>query len=1030
MDSGLGFLRKGSGSAESRCSEAFSALSNNLVGVDTVITWLTASIRKEEDFARSQSSWALFETIIGNGGFRAERYTCDLKAQFFSTIPDVEVRSTAFRAISLLVDKYSSCWRPTFQDLVLALRECLKRDVMLVNEVHFLLRLLVKHHELIASTDAVFNLVRDNIFELLLKRSDTEGLDKTLAFEFLASAICVPCFVQKAVNELGKVPMSVIEILNREKAALEFAPYFIKAFFRQVRLLNSHVSLFFPLGLIDASKSLDIALPVLRVCREEKIYVIEKEGASTDLEKLKKLTLRAIREKSSGVLIELCKIDFRVVRPHLKTIMPDEKITNEDLALAILNEANLQRNIPIIFECGEFPRHILSKPLFIREYCECIRYMVANRLTLLLDYLVSFEDRVEESVLLFWTLQSGRLTSEHVNVIDSLVSNCQQNPWRYTAAVIGARKLRRQIPPPVPFVTEPETDSVVLHCFEYENYGNLSLGAWPGKHIIVPQVAYPEMPDNQVYRAGFIIQQLPSIVRSIERDALVWILNYIIRKAVSATSIANPVTIADYCLAVLHNSYFYESEEICEAFSDAVSPLLPKRHFRSGQSISPKTQMRCLLVASMPHEFLSSGVAMSAFLGLFVACEGQTESKLLVENPCDLFKDVSLVDAMCNMVCLAPVSSLSHNLDRIFTNCPDDAISKLLPLVFERTNKLPSAPVNDKPAQLIAICDYCCQSRQPLPFTDLLFADNLVAFCAQLKTGSPEAIQFLLNAQIGPDDVPLIIDALTKMKKEDVENLSEDFLGRLVELAVESQNVSDQTIAAFCEQLSTKLVIHFLEIAPVTFYPSILRRLKLGQEQFQDVEGYILKLVQSIPPTPVIKVMCQLGYARFYTSEIVEGLVFVLTNRSLKAVTLDEICDLCSCLTQMLRSCRKQVNEIPSLILELARRLSGQFTKRVSKETPSFPHLRTITKMYDAIGKTGTGDIIHYLVASFVSHIAQVQLEEIKMRLLQSAVFPLFDRCSKKQLSEVSVSLHDSHRQIFRQLHERWTAEAQFRGKV
>ena len=1026
MDANLDFLKKGSGTAEKRCSEAFSALSHNKVSVDTVIVWLTQTLWKEEDFSMTKYGWDLFGTIVNNGGFRSERYTCDLRAQHLATIKDPEVRNIAFRGMSLLVDKYPSCWRPSFQDLVLGLKECLNREID-VDEVHFLLKLLLKHHELIASTDAVFKLVMTNVFELLLKHSNLEGLDKTLAFEFLAASVCVPCFVQKAVNELGKIPMSVIEILNKEPMAIEFAPYFIKSFFKQVKLLNSRVSLFFPLGLIEASSSLDVAIPVLRVCREERIYLVEKEGQ--DFERLKKLTKRAIREKSTGVLIELCRIDFRVVRPHLSEIMPDEAITTEELALEILNEANLQRNIPIIFECGEFPRHILAKPLFIQQYCECIRYMVANRLTLLLDYLVGF-NRVEESVLLFWTLQSGRLTAEHQSVIDLLVSNCTQNPWRYTAAVIGAKKLRRQIPPPMPFVIEPETDAVVLHCFEHENYGSLSLGNWPGRAREIPKVPYPGMPDNQVYRVGFIIQQLPQIVQSIERDNLVWILNYILRKAIYAQSITNPQTVADYCLAVLHNSYFYESPEIREVFPEASAPILPKRHFRSDQQISPKMQLRCLLVASMPPEFLDPSVAISAFLGLFLASEGQPQCTLMMENPVDLFKDVSIVDAMCNVIAVAPVSSLSHNIDRIFVNCPDDAIERLLPLIFERTHKLPTVPVNEKPAQLIAICDYCCQAREPLPFPDLLFVDNLVAFCAQLKTGSQQAIEFLLQAEIGPDDVPLIIDALTKMNKENIEAINEDFLGKLVDLVVRSQTISDQAIAAFSEHLPTKLVAHFLEIAPVTFTPSILRRLKLNQDQFKAVEGHILKLIQSIPPAYVLKTICQLNYARFYSSNIVEGLIFVLTHRSMKTVTLDDICELCSCLTQLLRSCRKQVNEIPSLILELARRLSAQFTKRVSKEKPTFPHLRAMTKMYDAIGKTGTGDIIHYLVASFVSHVAQVQLDEIKMRLLQSAIFPLFDRCSKKQLTEVSISLHDSHRQIFRQLHERWTTEAQFRGKV
>ena len=89
--------------------------------------------------------------------------------------------------------------------------------------------------------------------------------------------------------------------------------------------------------------------------------------------------------------------------------------------------------------------------------------------------------------------------------------------------------------------------------------------------------------------------------------------------------------------------------------------------------------------------------------------------------------------------------------------------------------------------------------------------------------------------------------------------------------------------------------------------------------------------------------------------------------------------------------------------------------------------------MFSAVSKVAYQDQLQYLIASFVSHLTLYKPDEkehLKMRSLQTSVFPLFNRCSREQLNEVSASLHDSHREVFRQLSERWTNEAQYKGKV
>lgn len=275
------------------------------------------------------------------------------------------------------------------------------------------------------------------------------------------------------------------------------------------------------------------------------------------------------------------------------------------------------------------------------------------------------------------------------------------------------------------------------------------------------------------------------------------------------------------------------------------------------------------------------------------------------------------------------------------------------------------------------------------------------------------------------------------MTQDNAAHIDSDVYVRLINLIVEVEGFDLQTIVPFAMKLPEDLLVYFLEQAPVTFYPYILQQARVSQEQFQSsVSNYILELVRSTPPASIIKSVCTFKFAKFYDETIIESIILVILTHAHTAKELDDIAILCGCIVQLTTNCARECNRFAStLLLELSRKLSSLFAKRVSVESPTYRHLRAISKMYAAVSKTAGADYLQYFIASFVSHIAQVHLgksaeDQIKMRLLQSASFPMFDRCSKKQLSEVSVGLHDSHRQIFRQLHERWVDESQYRGKV
>jgi hypothetical protein len=96
--------------------------------------------------------------------------------------------------------------------------------------------------------------------------------------------------------------------------------------------------------------------------------------------------------------------------------------------------------------------------------------MVSSQLSLLLGYRLSKAERIEKVARLFWTMLNTRLTSKQEQFVDCRSDNCDKNCWVYTAAVIGAKKLRRQMPPPAPMPLDPETNPVVLYCFLHETF--------------------------------------------------------------------------------------------------------------------------------------------------------------------------------------------------------------------------------------------------------------------------------------------------------------------------------------------------------------------------------------------------------------------------------------------------------------------------------------------------------------------------------------------------------------------------------
>ncbi|OHS96542.1 hypothetical protein TRFO_09941 [Tritrichomonas foetus] len=1083
------FLQKRSESADIRAQKAFDLYTNNQISADTLLKWIMKELSRDDKIKNSRIVWDLFLRLLKDGNFRSDRFSIYLNRKDILNLYFSDFHELVFETLAYIIANYPNAWRPNFVDLMTLISQMLEKEIH-SNEVSLIMNILLNQPEIIAANDLVFTKMKEILFKPLLEHA--KEIDTELAFTVLANTLCVPFFVRKVLSETGKftnqnnqsknnkkqnnkdendnhhnnssnqqskISKEVIDILNQSKNSPLFVPFMIRAIHKQAKLLNIQMNLSFPLEIIENSPSLDIAVPLIKESRELRIYVVEVDSKYT--KPLSNLAQRAIKEKHSSLLVELAMLDFQIIKPNIRNILLSHEISTPELLLAILRQCLLLRDLTILFEGGVFPAHILSCKEFIDQFCDGVKHMVSNQLKNLIDLLLCFSNKIEESALLFWAIKAGRLTEEFIDLTDRLLNDCFSNPWRFAAAVIAAKTLQRQMPPPLPIVSDITTHPVILECFLYENYGNISIASsqptngklLPNKSLVVPSIPAPLMESPEVYRICFIIQNLPFLAPCLQKEDLIFLLQYIFKKSLYAQNLENPTIIADYCLALLHNTMFYESWEIRSVFTEAILPLLPKGHMKVQQQITPKLQMRCAIISSMPSEFLSVQLSTAAFVGLFISSEGQPTMQLMAHTN-ELFSNmnVSLVDCICNCAENISKTSIKHNIDRIFSNCSDDSIEKLIPILLEKLeNTFPSAPIT-KPLQLVALCEFCYEKKIPLPFEETLFENDLHSFCSQLRIGHQNTFSLLLESTISPQDAPFIVTALNDYGNLNLNsqsnnqshnssgsfnNLPDAFLKHLIEILAQNDNVFDtKVISQFSSKLSTKLILHFLEVAPLIYYPHIFAQLSMKKDEFAPFGKYIKKILSSSPPIPVIKSLCSIRISHNYDTDIVTKLLLLIadeTNKTQNVQNIQNVCLLCNCMVQLINNCNKELSRQTTYVIEIVRKLSSIFAKSISLENPSYRHLKQLAKLFSAVAKATYTDHLQYLIASFVSHITLYQPreeEQLKMKSLQTAVFPLFTRCTKDQLNEVSTALHDSHREIFKQLSERWTNEAQFRGKV
>lgn len=399
----------------------------------------------------------------------------------------------------------------------------------------------------------------------------------------------------------------------------------------------------------------------------------------------------------------------------------------------------------------------------------------------------------------------------------------------------------------------------------------------------------------------------------------------------------------------------------------------------------------------------------------------------LLFNASEVFSKFNIVDALCNIVLNIKPSTVKHHIKSLISNCPLDATSKLLPILFSKLDELPTFEITN-PHQVIAICDYYISKSEELNFSDTMFPENLDALCAQIKANHRKTINSLESIELNSDNISPIITSLPSL-----DGFSDDFITHLITKLNETPGIEPKVISKFSSQLQKPHLIHFLDISPPSLYPSILSKLYLTKEEFDGFESYILKAINSSPLSSY-RSLCTLPITKYYTQRVLQCLYMHFTTHMTSPLTLSELCTIIYCMNQLLITCKKEASSQLLIVIELIRKLSSLFLRCVLTETPTYKQLRLLTKLFLSLSKFPSPDNFQYLIACFVSHLSINQIdddfEQMKRRTLQSSIFPLIARCSKDQIGEISTALHESHRQVFQNLYTRFTSEAQYKGKV
>lgn len=1059
---------------EMRLAEAQDALNNKNLTPDFILKWISNNIAFDTNFQTNEDAWKLFHQSLTETNIESDKFSLTMKPNiailnaFRSNIRDI-----ALETLKLLQIKYPNSWRPKFDDLILTFSQLLQDNEIYEPQISFLITLISSHRELTVGSELVFKKVVD-IFDPLI--DNISKLNEQQVLQFISRALCGPFLFQKiSGKDLGSSFDTFLKKLTTPSESDPIRPgviSFIHVFmpiYKESAIAFKITNLFqFPLNLYKRTQSLDLAVPVFDECAKLQLYT-PQSGTESDFQQLNLITDEAIKNNHYSVLASLARLDFRLVRPSLTVLL--EK-SDENFALSALEMAFSLRMPQVIFGYNDFPddfnneqetrldSHICEFPIFVTKYSELVSHLNSSQTNGLLKIL-AMSQKESDNCLLFWTVKNARFTPEHVDVVNFIVKTAGKSPWRCAAASIAGKALRFKTAT-IASKDMLEEHPISLFCYLMQNHELFESeklevpNCLPQKHGKITEFVYentvslvptPNMADKDYYRLLFIIQNLYELAVCFEESDLLKILRFVVKASLFCQNLQQPKTIADYCMRLFSNSYFYENSVLKKIF-----------HLAAHELLSSKTHQTkiftAMLISSMPNEFVSVvqtddeqnidfSIAVESFEVLVEYAENGLDG---FENT--LFEEISkdVCKMISQLVISFPYDFVKENIKTIIDRIPLKIHKTAIPTLLYTLGEIPSdLDFNSLQKEtIIGICNYCFQNGIKTPFEAVLFENDIECVCEQTKSQSPHAATYILNkVTYNKTNIKMILEALCYV--QNLSELTKNFekkLDRIFEICYKDDNdPGAENVTNLVRALPRKeieefmvtdpdLIIRILEKSPFKGKIAILSGVYCNKKVYKDYyKKYIKEIVNNSNDLETIKALINTRVARFYNLKIIESIFFDILTLSKSTKNINDVCNLMSAVTDLFTNARKcaRVHVVSN---ECVRKLMSLFFKYLSNTNPTYKHLKTFSKFMATSARIIRPDFQHYIISTFVSLISNISMENTKQKMMQNSIYPVFQRVGMDQLSEVSIGLHETHRQQFQILFKRWQEESQYTGKV
>ena len=835
----------------------------------------------------------------------------------------------------------------------------------------------------------------------------------------------------------------------------------------------------FPCNIIEAVKNFDLASSIIECCISLNLYSREKENSIT-FSKLKDLLRQALEKNHQSLLTALCRLDFRLFKDCLIEVL---EYASEPFAIAALEMAFNYRMPYVLFNQDElpselhhfntkFPRHITDYPNFIRKYCELISIQNSAVLSGLFTIFIGSSSPVDK-VMLFWTIKSANFTNEHSKLIMLCMQENMKNPWLVAAAYIAGKIFRIDNLPTISN-EQLSVHPISLYCYlrtdindnvrikhDLIEFNTFDINLC---HAVVPE--YPKQSlseiEKEIFRIGFITKNLSQLRYCFTSDTLTSIIYHVILTSQFVSNLKKPLTISDYCMELLFTTEFYESIRIKKAFNKAIDIIFTEAKV--------DLSYISLIIGSMPQEFIQE----ESFKP-FEFILSNYDQELSIVNNNIFFVDVKKDDILLSLTKMLPDIYVQENFEIIYNSLPYKAITvNLLIILLSKLDIIENNIGSDEnytinvnrsyilkknyitifvseynPYKIYALAKFCHQNFINIPFYEVRDPGNINLLCIQVQANHADACNYLFtNVIFDKQNYKSILKALSLMHNI---SLYSDKLKKKLPKLIKLCDIEDSQAVCHLSKNLPVITDGYYSIQDPYFVHllydntnllevklNIISSINVTSNYIESYLGIIISLTnQQIEPTQLTRLI-QSPIAKYFTVRIATNMFHqIAIYLSESNLDISMVCTVCNCLSSLYHNIRSST-KVSIIGIECIRKVTSMFFKIIAVSEPTLSHVRSLQKLYLIGSRVLTEDFQYYPIPSFISHLLHLRNEERSAvevdttvnKVIQNIVFPIFTKIKAEKINEISISLHETQRKLFRELYDKWRREIQYRGKI